>query len=109
VSRSFTTDVVSEGDRARQNLPHDIFLRDGVHVLARVPRDTQRGAPTRAGGGTHFRALDLLVEARAGRLLTWKELVAGGTNDSMTHAGTPVSEGEKITLVTWQRQRRFRP
>jgi hypothetical protein len=25
VSRSFTTDVVSEGDRARQNLPHDIF------------------------------------------------------------------------------------
>jgi hypothetical protein len=63
-----------------------------------------------AGGGTHFRALDLLVEARAGRLLAWKNLFAdGGANHSMIHAGTPVCKGEKVTLVTWQRQRPFRP
>jgi prolyl 4-hydroxylase len=62
------------------------------------------------GGGTDFRALDLLVDARAGRLLAWNNLFADGrTNHSMIHAGTPLRDGEKVTLVTWQRQKRFRP
>jgi prolyl 4-hydroxylase len=63
-----------------------------------------------AGGGTHFRALDLLVEAEAGRLVVWNDLFPDGSpNHSMIHAGTPVLAGEKITLVTWERQKRFRP
>jgi hypothetical protein len=63
-----------------------------------------------AGGGTHFRALDVLVEAKAGRLLVWDNLFADGTPDHrMIHSGTPLREGRKVTLLTWQRQRRFRP
>jgi prolyl 4-hydroxylase len=61
------------------------------------------------GGGTHFRALDVLVEAQAGRLLAWNNLFPDGRpNHSMIHAGTPVMAGDKVTLVTWQRQRPFR-
>jgi prolyl 4-hydroxylase len=62
------------------------------------------------GGGTHFRALDVLVQAEAGRLVAWKNLFPDGSpNHSMIHAGTPVLAGDKVTLVTWQRQRPFRP
>jgi prolyl 4-hydroxylase len=62
-----------------------------------------------AGGGTHFRALDLLVEATARRLLVWNDLFPDGSpNHSMVHAGMPVLAGEKITLVTWERQRPVR-
>lgn len=62
-----------------------------------------------AGGGTHFRALDVLVEARERRLVVWEDLFPDGSpNHSMIHAGLPVLAGEKITLVTWQRQRAFR-
>lgn len=62
-----------------------------------------------AGGATEFRALDLSVEAVAGRLLTWRNLFPDGRpNHGMIHAGTPVREGHKSTLVTWHRQRRFR-
>lgn len=61
------------------------------------------------GGGTYFRALDVSVEARAGRLLAWDNLFPDGRPDHrMIHSGTPVIEGTKTTLVTWQRQRRFR-
>jgi hypothetical protein len=61
------------------------------------------------GGGTHFRALDVLVEAQAGRLLAWKNLFPDGRpNHTMIHAGAPVLAGDKVTLVTWQRQRPFR-
>ena len=61
------------------------------------------------GGGTHFRALDVLVEAKAGRLAAWKNLFGDGRpNHSMIHAGAPVLAGEKVTLVTWRRQRPFR-
>jgi prolyl 4-hydroxylase len=62
-----------------------------------------------AGGGTHFRALDVLVEARERRLVVWENLFPDGSpNHSMIHAGLPLLAGEKITLVTWQRQRAFR-
>jgi prolyl 4-hydroxylase len=63
-----------------------------------------------AGGGTHFRALDLLVEARAGRLVVWDDLFPDRRpNHSMIHAGMPVLAGEKVTLVTWEREKGFRP
>src|SRR6266508_202918 len=62
------------------------------------------------GGGTHFRALDVLVEARERRLVAWENLFPDGTaNHSMIHSGTPLGDGEKTTLVTWERERRFRP
>jgi prolyl 4-hydroxylase len=61
------------------------------------------------GGRTHFRALDLEVEARAGRLLVWENLFPNGDcNHRMVHSGTPVMKGRKTTLVTWQRQKAFR-
>jgi prolyl 4-hydroxylase len=61
------------------------------------------------GGGTHFRALDRYVGAETGRLLVWNNLFANGDcNHRMIHSGTPVLEGRKITLVSWQRQKRYR-
>lgn len=63
-----------------------------------------------AGGGTHFRALDVLVEARERRLVVWEDLFPDGSpNHSMIHAGLPLLAGDKITLVTWERQRAFCP
>ena len=62
-----------------------------------------------SGGETHFRALDVAVKAEAGRLLMWDNLFADGTpNHRMIHSGTPVRDGNKTTLVTWERQRPFR-
>lgn len=61
-------------------------------------------APAR-GGGTRFRELGLDVQARVGRLLTWGNLLPNGEPDPrMLHAGTPVTRGVKIVLVTWIRQ-----
>jgi prolyl 4-hydroxylase len=61
------------------------------------------------GGGTHFRALDVNVEGRSGRLLVWDNLFPNGnSNHSMIHSATPLLIGKKTTLVTWQRQKTFR-
>ena len=61
------------------------------------------------GGGTHFRALDVDVEARSGRLLVWNNLFPNGDcNYRMIHSATPLLRGKKTTLVTWQRQKKFR-
>lgn len=61
------------------------------------------------GGGTRFSTLDRWIDARAGRLVVWGNLLPDGTADErMMHSSTPVREGTKTTLVTWQRQRRFR-
>lgn len=61
------------------------------------------------GGGTHFRALDVNVESKAGRLLVWDNLFPNGnSNHRMIHSATPLLSGKKTTLVTWQRQKRFR-
>jgi len=58
------------------------------------------------GGGTHFRALDITIEAKAGRLMVWNNLFpAGGADHRMFHSGEPLVKGEKITLGTWARQR----
>jgi prolyl 4-hydroxylase len=61
------------------------------------------------GGGTDFRALDIHVEATAGRLLMWRNLLPTGHADHrMIHSSTPVRAGAKKTLVNWLRQRPFR-
>jgi prolyl 4-hydroxylase len=61
------------------------------------------------GGGTHFRALDTYVHARAGRLLVWNNLFPDGSCDyRMIHSSMPLLKGRKTTLVTWQREKRYR-
>jgi prolyl 4-hydroxylase len=61
------------------------------------------------GGGTHFRALDAYVDAKAGRLLIWNNLFPDGECDArMIHSSAPLLRGKKTTLVTWQRQKTFR-
>ncbi len=61
------------------------------------------------GGGTHFRAMDRRIEARAGRLVVWNNLFDNGDCDyRMIHSSEPLIEGEKTTLITWLRQREFR-
>jgi prolyl 4-hydroxylase len=58
------------------------------------------------GGATRFPLLDLEVKSVAGRLLIWSNLDADGECDpDMLHAGRPLLEGRKTTLVTWIRQR----
>jgi len=61
------------------------------------------------GGSTYFRDLGLTVEARAGRLLVWRNLLTNGEPDPrMIHSAAPVKSGKKTTLVTWVRQRTIR-
>jgi prolyl 4-hydroxylase len=61
------------------------------------------------GGGTHFRALDVYVEGKAGRLVVWANLFPNGDCDyRMIHSSTPLLRGRKTTLVTWQRQKAYR-
>ncbi|MEO8001815.1 MAG: 2OG-Fe(II) oxygenase [Arenimonas sp.] len=61
------------------------------------------------GGGTHFRALDRKVNAKAGRLIIWNNLFANGdSNHRMIHSSMPLLKGKKTTLVTWLRQKKFR-
>jgi prolyl 4-hydroxylase len=61
------------------------------------------------GGGTHFRALDVYVEGKAGLLVAWNNLFPDGyPNHRLIHSSAPLENGEKITLVSWQRQRKFR-
>lgn len=62
------------------------------------------------GGATTFKTFGLTVEAVAGRLLIWKNLLSDGTpNPWMLHRGAPVRRGRKTILVTWVRERRVRP
>jgi len=61
------------------------------------------------GGGTHFRAIDRQVKAKAGRLVIWNNLFANGdSNHRMIHSSMPLLKGKKTTLVTWLRQKKFR-
>lgn len=61
------------------------------------------------GGGTHFRALGTNVDPKAGRLVVWNNLFSNGDcNHRMIHSSVPLAEGNKVTLVTWLRQKRFK-
>ncbi len=61
------------------------------------------------GGETHFRALDLTIAPKPGRLLVWENLLPSGQCDhAMIHAGLEVRKGRKTTLVTWERERSIR-
>lgn len=60
------------------------------------------------GGGTRFPKLDIDITAEQGRMLAWKNTIAGELNYDSLHAGLPVEEGEKWVAVTWVRERPFR-
>jgi prolyl 4-hydroxylase len=61
------------------------------------------------GGETHFRALNLTVEPKPGRLVAWENLLPTGRPDhAMIHGGLEVRKGIKTTLVTWERERSIR-
>jgi hypothetical protein len=61
------------------------------------------------GGETEFPDLDLVVEARTGRLVTWNNLGPDGTVDlRLQHRARPVVSGEKWVLTTWERERPVR-
>lgn len=61
------------------------------------------------GGETHFRALDITVAPKPGRLVAWQNLLPSGQCDhAMIHGGLVVLKGKKTTLVTWERERSFR-
>jgi prolyl 4-hydroxylase len=63
----------------------------------------------RRGGETHFRALNIRIKPKAGRLIAWNNLLpTGGCDYAMVHAGTEVLAGTKTTLVTWERERCIR-
>jgi len=61
------------------------------------------------GGGTHFRAMDQYIDAKACRLLVWSNLFPNGDCDHrMVHSGAPLIKGRKTTLVSWERQKKYR-
>lgn len=61
------------------------------------------------GGSTHFRALDLEIKPKTGRMVIWKNLFENGDcNYKMIHASLPLLKGTKTTLVTWERQKKHR-
>ncbi len=61
------------------------------------------------GGATHFKNLDIKVKPKQGRLLVWDNLLPDGNcNCNMLHAGLPIINGKKTTLVTWERQKQIR-
>lgn len=63
----------------------------------------------RRGGGTSFPRLNRAFAAATGRLLIWDNLTeASDTDPEMLHAACPLTQGSKITLVTWIRERTVR-
>lgn len=82
---------------------------DGLHRERERSIVIYLNSPDR-GGSTTFRELGLKVEARCGRLLTWKNLLPNGEIDlTMLHASAPVVRGIKTVLVTWVRPNNHKP
>ncbi len=58
------------------------------------------------GGHTHFTAIDHKVKPKRGRAVIWNNLTASGApNPATMHHGTPVTEGRKIIITKWFRDR----
>lgn len=62
-----------------------------------------------SGGGTAFPEADLVVDARMGRAVAFRNTDDAGRPDpDSLHAGTPVLAGEKWLATLWFRERRYR-
>ncbi len=56
------------------------------------------------GGATSFPKLDILLEARQGRLIRFSNVMPDGSVDrNSQHAGCPVNAGEKWIVALWSR------
>ncbi|SHM88533.1 2OG-Fe(II) oxygenase [Flavobacterium saccharophilum] len=62
-----------------------------------------------SGGETHFRAHNLKIDAISGNMLVWNNLLSSGNvNHAMIHSGMPLYKGEKICLISWSRQNKYK-
>ena len=62
-----------------------------------------------SGGGTAFPEANLVVDARMGRAVAFRNTDDAGRPDpDSLHAGTPVLAGEKWLATLWFRERRYR-
>lgn len=62
-----------------------------------------------SGGGTAFPEANLVVDARMGRAVAFRNTDEAGRPDpNSLHAGTPVLAGEKWLATLWFRERRYR-
>lgn len=58
------------------------------------------------GGSTRFPAIDIEFEPRKGRALVWNNrYVDGRPNPDTLHSGTPVTQGIKIIITKWFREK----
>ena len=53
------------------------------------------------GGGTTFTNTNETIIPKQGKLLLWKNLLAGKCNPKSLHSGDPIVEGTKYVLVNW--------
>jgi hypothetical protein len=53
------------------------------------------------GGETEFPTTGDIVHPKQGKLVIWKNLIAGKSNPKSLHSGNPVKKGTKYILVTW--------
>ena len=59
-----------------------------------------------AGGATRFKAIDILVQPEAGKLLAWNNRRPDGSpNPSTIHHAMKVRAGEKYVITKWFRER----
>ena len=58
------------------------------------------------GGSTKFHAIDREFRPKAGSALVWNNLfTSGAPNPNTLHSGLPVSEGRKVIITKWFRER----
>lgn len=58
------------------------------------------------GGATRFTEIDLAIQPRTGMALFWNNLAADGTpNAASRHCGEPVTQGHKVIITKWFRER----
>lgn len=53
------------------------------------------------GGATEFPTTGDVIHPKQGKLVIWKNLIAGKSNPKALHSGNPVTKGTKYILVSW--------
>ncbi|MFL6758739.1 prolyl hydroxylase family protein [Sphingomonas sp.] len=94
--------------------PHtDTFNPGGYDFLLHTQRGGQRSWTAmiylnepEEGGATRFKTIGKTVQAEAGKLLAWNNLLPGGApNPATLHQGMKVRRGTKYVLTKWFRER----
>jgi prolyl 4-hydroxylase len=90
----------------------DTFNPGGYDFLVHTQRGGQRSWTAMIylnepedGGATRFKTIGKTIQAEAGKLLTWNNLLPDGTpNPATLHQGMKVRRGTKYVLTKWFRQ-----